>query len=165
VADSDSDIPARPDWHALLGPLPADARPRRQPVVSPEILAGPHGLAVAGWEQVVLDLSAGAAGLRIVLVVRDAEGRLLSASDAVLYRTLGLIHQESVGGRFEPDGTFRGTRWHSVAVAVEHEGEHEGEEDTDWQSTRSEPSPADVEALRLLVADVLRRPPDTSEQV
>lgn len=106
----------------------------------------------------MLHLSAGAAGLRIVLVVIDAEGRLLSASDAVLYRTVGLIHQESVGGRFEPDGTFRGTRWHSMAV------EREGDEDTDWQSTRAEPTTNDIEALRFLVADVLRRPPDTSER-
>lgn len=116
------------------------------------MLAGPTGWAVAGWEQLVLHLSAGEAGLRIIHVVLDAGGALLSASDAVLYSTQpAVIHQESIGGRFEPDGSFRGTRWHSVAL------EGEGEEQPQWDSTRSEPSPADIEALRGLVAELMRR--------
>lgn len=151
-------------WHALLGPLPADAVPARQPVASPEVLAGPNGWAIAGWEQVVLDLSAGAAGSRTILIVLDADGALLSANDGVLYRTglsdpapppadePTLIRQENVGGRFESDGSFHGTRWRSVAI-------DRGEEELDWESTRSDPSEDDVAALRIVIAEVLRRLP------
>jgi hypothetical protein len=163
--DPNWDTPPHPAWHALLAPLPADAVPTRKPVASPEVLAGPNGWAVAGWEQLSLHLSAGIAGLRHILVVLDASGTLLSGSDAVLYRT-GLsggppptdvgapatILQISVGGRFEEDGSFHGTTWRSVAI-------DRGEEELDWESTRSEPSPDDVTSLRTLVDEVIRRSP------
>lgn len=166
MPDQDSDAASRPPWHALLGPLPADTVPRRQPVASAEVLAGPTGWAVAGWEQLVLDLSAGADGMRTILVVLDASGTLLSASDAVLYRTgpsggsppgdgdaPAMILQLSVGGRFEDDGSFHGTRWHSVAV------ERGGDVEPEWESTPSEPSPDDVDGLRTVVAELIRRQP------
>jgi hypothetical protein len=155
----------RPGWHALLGPLPAGAVPQRQPVASPEVLAGPTGYALEGWEQLTLHLSAGADGLRHILVVLDADGTLLSASDAVLYRSqpdgaavsgngdASMILQMSVGGRFESDGSFHGTRWHSVAV------ERAGEEEPEWESTPSSPSEEDVEGLRAVVAELIRRQP------
>jgi hypothetical protein len=155
----------RPSWHALLAPLPAGAVPVRQPVASPEVLAGPSGYALEGWEQLTLHLSAGAAGLRNILVVLDADGTLLSASDAVLYRTrrdgaplsgndgTAMILQMSVGGRFEPDGSFHGTRWHSVAV------ERPGEDEPEWESTPSSPSEQDVEGLRAVVAELIDRQP------
>jgi hypothetical protein len=168
-ADQGSDEASRPAWHALLGPLPADAVPIRKPVASPEVLAGPTGWAVAGWEQLSLHLSAGNDGLRIVLVVLDADGRLLSASDAVLYRTgvkggpppaeadePAMVLQLSVGGRFEDDGSFHGTRWQSVAI------EHGGDQEPEWESTPSAPSPEDVDALRTLVAELIRRQPPRS---
>jgi hypothetical protein len=129
------------------------------------VLAGPTGWAVAGWEQLVLHLSAGAAGSRTILVVLDASGTLLSASDGVLYHpgqsgapspteeSPALIRQETVGGRFEPDGSFRGTRWHSVAV------DRGGDEDPEWELTPSQPSPDDVAGLRLVVAELIRRQP------
>jgi hypothetical protein len=133
------------------------------------VLASPTGYAVAGWEQLVLHLSAGAAGLRTILVVLDSEGTLLSASDAVLYRTgthgsstfhgehgPGMILQMSVGGRFEEDGSFHGTRWHSVAV------ERGSDEEPEWESTPSQPSPDDVDALRWLVEELIRRRPENS---
>ena len=165
MTDQDSDAPSGPAWHALLGPLPPDAVPIRQPVASPEVLASPTGWAVAGWEQLVLHLSAVAAGSRTILVVFDAGGVLLSAGDAVLYHTgqsgapppteesPDLIRHESVGGRFEPDGSFSGTRWVSVAV------DRGGDEDPEWESTPSQPSPEDVAGLRLLVAELIRRQP------
>jgi hypothetical protein len=161
----DFEAPSRPAWHALLGPLPGDAVPTRQPVASPEVLAGPTGWAVAGWQQLVLHLSAGADGLRTILVVLDAGGTLLSASDAVLYRTASdgapaadggapaVILQLSVGGRFEEDGSFHGTRWHSVAV------ERGGDDEPDWESTPSAPSADDVDGLRTVVAEMIRRQP------
>jgi hypothetical protein len=160
MALRDSDSPSPPAWHALLAPLPADASPQRRPVASAETLAGPTASAIAGWEQLVLQLSAGSAGLRTVLVVLDDIGTLLSASDSVLYRTgaptgvaqtdPGAILQLSIGGRFEEDGSFHGTRWHSVAVARDGE-------DPQWESTPSEPSLEDVDGLRTLVAELMRR--------
>jgi hypothetical protein len=152
------------DRHVLLGPLPGGAVPTRQPVASPEVLASPTGWAVAGWEQLALHVSAGAAGSRSSLVVLDGSGTLLSGSDNVLYRSgldggpppedpnaPCLIRQESVGGRFEPDGSFRGTRWLTVA---EDPG---GVDELEWKATKSEPSPADVEGLRRVVAELMRR--------
>ena len=63
-----------------------------------------------------------------------------------------LIRQESIGGRFETGGSFRGTRWQSVAI-------DRGEEQLDWESTQSAPSDDDVDSMRLVVAEVLRRQP------
>jgi hypothetical protein len=112
----------------------------------------------------VLELSAGADGLRNILVVLEADGTLLSASDAVLYRTgpsggpagdggPAMFLQMSVGGRFEEDGSFHGTRWHSVAV------ERGEDEEPEWESSPSEPSPDDVDGLRAVVAELIRRQP------
>jgi hypothetical protein len=159
-------------WHSLLALLPADAVPRRHPVAPPEILSRPEGAAIAGWEQLTIDLSAGAAGLRHVLVVIDGRGRLLSANDTVLYRReiaqqgagsdvapesvqsaaeeVAEYRHESIGGRFEEDGSFRGTRW--VSESIERAGEAEPIE-----STPSEPSAADVAELKALAAEVMRR--------
>jgi hypothetical protein len=154
MSNPNQELPPGPAWHALLGPLPEDAVPERKPVGSPEVLAGPNGWSIAGWEQLSINLSAGPAGLRSILVLLDATGTLLSASDAVLYCTADdcatSLHL-SVGGRFETDGGFHGTRWHSVAV------ERPGEEEPEWESTPSAPSAEDVESLRALVEEVVRR--------
>jgi hypothetical protein len=157
-----------PAWHELLAPLPADALPRRQRVAPPVILATPEGSAIAGWEQLTIHLSAGSIGLRHVMVVVDADGQPISASDTVLYRCEvredgaavdqrsspeGPVEffQECVGGRIEQDGTFRGTRWHTVPVETPKGS------DPRLESTPSQPSAADVIGIKALVAEVLRR--------
>ncbi len=153
-------------WHTLLGPLPADAVPHRRAVASPEILATPSGAAIAGWEQLTVELSAGDAGLRVVLVVLDASGQAISASDTVLYRVEtrkagttaepgapAQIFQDSIGGRIEPDGTFRGTCWRTEGP------EPAGDEEPTWESNRSEPTASQISALMELVAEVMRRQP------
>jgi hypothetical protein len=56
-----------------------------------------------------------------------------------------------VGGRFEADGSFRGTRWLSTGP------EPVDEEPPAWESTPSEPSESDVAALSALVQEMLRR--------
>lgn len=144
----------RPAWHALFAPLPPDARPTRGPVAPPEILARPEGASVAGWEQLVLHLSDPCRGLRTVLVVLDAAGVLLSASDGVFFRIEGdppMIRSESIGGRFEADGTFHGTHWLS-------EGPDPGEDEPlHPASTPRAPSDAEIASLRVLVDEMLRR--------
>jgi hypothetical protein len=159
--------PSKP-WHALLASLPEDVVVRRQPVGSPEVLATPEGAAIAGWEQLTVELSAGTAGLRHVLVVLDATGQPISASDHVLYWSEvsktdknadtssgraphAEFYQESIGGRFETDGTFRGTRWQTVG-----EDYHDGSEPK-MDSTPSEPSAADIAGIRALVAEIMKR--------
>jgi hypothetical protein len=142
-------------WHALLAPLPAGAEPRRQAVASPELMAAGAAEAVAGWEDLVIELSAGNEGLRIVQVLRDADGRLLSASDHVLIRntstTRTMVRQDSIGGRFEPDGRFNGTCW-SV------EGNEQPEDaPPEWRMVRRAPTDGEVQALRRLVAETIER--------
>jgi hypothetical protein len=114
------------------------------------VRAGPEGSAISGWEQLVVELSS-AAGLRIVLVVLDAAGRPIAANDTVLHRLPAPLksRQESLGGRFEDDGSFRGTRW---------DGESTDGETSDWQLRSREPSAEEVRAFTALVADVVRRP-------
>jgi hypothetical protein len=149
-------------WHRLLAPLPADVAPRRKPVAPPEILATPEGASITGWENLTVELSAGTAGLRHVLLVLDGTGTPIAASDAVLFRLEGhadqtngraVIRQESIGGRIQEDGTFLGTCWSTEGP------EPEGEEEWKAPSERSEPSANQIEALLALVADVARRQP------
>ena len=153
----------RPPWHALLAPLPPDVVPRREPVAAADVRSTPAGAIIAGWEKLVLELSAGAHGLRVVLVVCDRGGTVISASDWVLHRsnvgelpstTSGAAAEcrhESVGGRFEPDGSFRGTAWRMVgAVPVEGQAPQ-------WESTPSEPTRNEVAALRAVAAQLLER--------
>ena len=111
-------------------------------------------IAIKGWEQLSVELSAGAAGLRHVLVLLDAEGTPVSAGDWVMYCSgdpVQYLH-ENVGGRLEPDGGFLGTRWRTVAVDVPGKDEPETKE-----MASSEPTAGDVASLKALVQEVLRR--------
>jgi hypothetical protein len=151
---------ASPAWHALFAPLPPDAVSVREPIVWPEILATPDGATLAGQEKVRLHLTAGTAGMRILLVTEGADGRLLSASDHVLHRRelqgdeagRGAVEfrHEQVGGSFAQDGTFRGTRWFTVST-------ESAEGTLEMDSTPSAPSEADEAALRAVAAEMLRR--------
>jgi hypothetical protein len=49
----------RPAWHTLLAPLPPEAMPVRKPIGAPELLGQAHGAAIAGWQNLSLNLSAG----------------------------------------------------------------------------------------------------------
>ena len=153
-------VSAPAPWHALLAAIPPAVVPTRRPVASPEVLASPEGAAIAGWEQVSLELTAGGAGLRILLVILDASARPIAASDHVFYRhpaddpaAPGLIRQESIGGRLEADGTFTGTCWLVTGP------EPPDEEPPRWESTPRTPTEAEVAALRSLVAELLARAP------
>jgi hypothetical protein len=155
-----------PNWLALLAALPDDVVPTRKPVASAELIASGKADAIIGWDSIMVDLSAGLAGLRHVQLTLDATGKLLSAGDNVLFHrtenraghVMTIYDQQSVGGRYADDGSFHGTRW------VTHtEQDHE---DPDGEpaitSTPSEPSNEDIMALNVLVAEVLRRAPKSS---
>jgi hypothetical protein len=161
-----------PSWHALLAELPPDVAPQRRAVAPPELLDRPEGKAIAGWDQLVIELPAGDAGLRMILVVLDAEDTVISASDAVLQRVerdaqgveradrkapkrTGAVEyrHESLGGRFEHDGRFHGARWRVVTA-------DEGDEDAPpLDSSSCEPSEDDLSALHALVREMVRRAP------
>lgn len=157
VGGSSSDPAA---WHVLLGPLPGQAISRVSPLVpppgEPTIEAGP----LAGWHSLVVELSAGAAGVRILQVLVDGEGVPLSASDHVLFRFEppdGLrpvqMRQESIGGRLESNGDFRGTCWLVTGP------EPVDEEEPRWEMVPRQPTEGEVQALRKLVVEVVRRRP------
>jgi len=145
-------------WHGLLAPLPAGARPRRRPVATTADLDPAAAAVIAGWSSLVLDLSAGAEGLRVVQVLLDAEGRPLSASDHVLFRSAGRdesgrpwIRQENIGGRYEADGSFRGTCWRTEGP------EPVDDEPPRWNASPRAPTPAEVAGLSDLVREMRRR--------
>jgi hypothetical protein len=143
-------------WHALLAPLPDEARPEVQPVLPPEIAARPESAAVAGWRSVRLYLPAGAAGSRHLLVTLDETNTAISAGDWVVQRIVQgdevtWIH-DSIGGRLERDGRFLGTRWHSVAVGVLDSDDAEKRE-----QQRFEPSADEAARLKALATELIRR--------
>jgi hypothetical protein len=149
----------RPAWNALLAPLPDDAVPTRQPVAPPELRERPEGAAIAGWEQIVLHLSDPCKGLRTVLVVVDASGTAISASDGVFYYIDGeprRVYHELLGGRLEADGRFLGTHWVSI-------GPDPGEDQpAQLETTPSVPTPQQIAGLLALVDEMLRRQPRRS---
>lgn len=142
-------------WHALLAPLPADAVVKRRPVLPPEIAAKPESAAIAGWEQLTVELADACRGMRHLLVVLDAQGRAISASDMVMYRAeLGgevVFFQETVGGRLEEDGSFRGTRWRTLGL------DSPNDEEAKLDASPSTPTQAETQALKALVAEIMRR--------
>ncbi|MEP6686821.1 MAG: hypothetical protein ABJC36_00640 [Gemmatimonadales bacterium] len=150
----------RPPWHTLLAPVPPEARPVRKPIGPPEILASAEGAAIAGWQNLSLNLS-GAHGLRHLLIVLDETGRAIAASDHVFLHwpdpgdpaAPWQMLQESIGGRLEADGRFLGTCWTVTGP------EPEEDEEPAWTSTPRPPTDDEVAQLRSLVAELIARAP------
>ena len=142
-------------WHALLAPLPDDAVVKRRPVLPPEIAAKPESAAIAGWEQLTVELADACRGMRHLLVVLDAQGRAISASDMVMYRAelAGevVFFQETVGGRLEEDGSFRGTRWRTLGL------DSSRDEEAKLEASPSTPTHEEAERLKGLVAEIIKR--------
>jgi hypothetical protein len=155
-------MPDFPGWLALLVPLPRDVKPERVPVASAEQLAQGTAGPIAGWQSVRVNLSAPHHGSRHVQITLDETGQLLSGGDHVMFvrettpdgAEATLTEHESVGGRFEPDGSFRGTYWKMTL-----ESSPDGDEDA--SITRSAenrpPSSDEIATLRRLIADILNR--------
>lgn len=155
----------KPAWLALFAPLPDDAVVERKPVASPELAASGKADAIEGWESITAYLS-DPAGVRHVLITVDGNGTLLAGNDMVMFqreeqrgRDLVTIYDhENVGGRFEGDGSFRGTRWITHTEQI-------GDDDENAQATSlpSPPSEQDVASLRAIIDAVIRRAAGRSE--
>ncbi|HEX8029842.1 MAG TPA: hypothetical protein VF491_15320, partial [Vicinamibacterales bacterium] len=63
-----------------------------------------------------------------------------------------LSEHESIGGRFEVDGSFRGTHWTSMLETSPDE-----DEGVTRSAERRPPSNEEIAALRRLIDDVLGR--------
>ena len=108
---------AAPSWLAPLSAVPSDVAPEVKPVASAEQIANGTAGPIAGWKSVTITLSEPEFGLRHVQLTLDDSGALLAASDHTMFvrattpdgGVATLTDHESVGGRFEPDGSFRGT--------------------------------------------------------
>ena len=148
-------------WLALLSPIPAGAKPQRRPVASAQqIEAGTAG-PIAGWQSVIVYLSEPSDGSRHVHITLDETGNLLAGGDYVMFVletgpdgcVATLTEHLSVGGRFEKDGSFLGTHWHTVL-----ESDPEDDEKSVTKSAeRRPPTAEEIAALRQIIADVLSR--------
>ena len=134
----------------------------RKPVASPELIASGKADAIAGWESITANLF-DEHGIRHVLITLDGTGTVISGGDGVMFRreerrgdeTWQIYDHENVGGRFEADGSFRGTRWHTH---VEQIGDDD-DSNAAHHATNSSPSAEDIDRLRALVAWVMDRAP------
>ena len=152
-----------PAWLELLAPLPADVAPSRKPVASAEQLEQGTAGPIAGWQSISVNLCEPEYGLRHVLVTLDENGQLLSGGDHVMFVRETAPHDdciatvtdhESVGGRFETDGSFRGTYWKTT---LESSPDGDDESSVTRSAEKRAPSDDEVAALRRIIADVLKR--------
>jgi hypothetical protein len=156
-------MPDSPQWLNLLVPLPHDVKPERKPVASAEQLAAGTAGPIAGWQSITVYLSEPAYGLRHVLITLDERGQLLSGGDHVMFvretnpaddSEATLTDHESVGGRFEADGSFRGTHWKTTLES----GPGDANDESVTRSAEHRPPTMDeVAALRRIIEDVLSR--------
>ena len=141
--------------------MPPDAKVERAPVAAAELIASGSAEAIAGWHSIRVHLSAPDFGLRHVLITVDQDGRLLSGGDHVMIVLettpdgveATLTEHESVGGRFEADGSFLGTYWKTTF----QNNPDEEESSVTRSAERRRPSDEEVAALRGIIADVLGR--------
>jgi hypothetical protein len=98
--------------------------------------------------------------------VIDENGVPLSASDGVVYRRednpdegsreSSRVHfrHETVGGRFEPDGRFAGRHW-----VLESTETMDRVDEASRRATNRDPTPGEINALKALVDEMMRRAP------
>lgn len=149
-----------PAWLALLSPLPEGAKVERKPVASAEQLATGTAGPIAGWQNVTVNLSEPAYGLRHVQVTLDEHGRQIAGGDHVMFvlefqpggTEATLTEHVSIGGRFEQDGKFIGTCWRTVL-----ESHPEDDSGTTRSAEHRPPTDEEIATLRRLIEDVLAR--------
>ena len=150
-----------PAWLSLLAPLPHDVVPQRKPVASAQQLADGTAGPIAGWQSITVNLSEPDFGLRHVQITLDEQGRLLAGGDHVMFvrettpegGEATVTDHESIGGRFEEDGAFRGTHWKATLET--------SVDDDESSVTRSAqhrpPSAEEIAGLKRIIDDVLDR--------
>jgi hypothetical protein len=150
-----------PSWLSLLSPIPADAKPQRKPVASAEQLEKGTAGPIAGWVSVSLHLSEPKYGLRHILITLDENGQLLSGGDHVMFvrettadDVATLTEHESVGGRFETDGSFRGTYW---KMMLENAPNGDDENSVARSRENRPPTTDEIDSLRRIIDDILTR--------
>ena len=156
-------MPDSPEWLSLLAPVPPDVTPQRKPVASAEQLAQGTAGPIAGWQSIIVNLSEPAYGLRHVQITLDEHGQLLSGSDHVMFvrettpdgLDATLTDHESVGGRFEPDGSFMGTYW---KMTLENPVDGNDEGSVQRSAEHRPPSADEIATLRRIIEDLLGRP-------
>lgn len=149
-----------PEWMSLLAPVPPDAVPERTPVATAQQIADGTDGPIAGWENVIVNLSLVGTGLRHILITLDGTGRVIAAGDHVMVAhdetrdgiAFTISDHENIGGRFEEDGLFRGTRW-----KTHMEGRADADQAGETASTPSTPTDDEVAALRRIVAEIMSR--------
>jgi hypothetical protein len=150
-----------PSWLSLLSPLPDNAAVEKKSVASADQLASQTAGPIAGWQSLTVHLSEPAYGLRHVLVTLDEHGDLLAGSDHVMFvrattpdgLVATLTDHESIGGRFEKDGSFRGTHWKTtLASSADDE-----ESSTTRRAEHRPPTGPETAALRHIIDDLLKR--------
>jgi hypothetical protein len=62
-----------------------------------------------------------------------------------------VFFQETVGGRLEEDGSFRGTRWRTLGL------DSPRDEEAKLEASPSAPTEAEAQALKALVAEIMKR--------
>ena len=152
---------AAPPWLSLLAPLPHGVVPQRKPVASAQQLADGTAGPIAGWQSITVNLSEPDFGLRHVQITLDEQGRLLAGGDHVMFvrettrdgDEATVTDHESIGGRFEEDGDFRGTHWKATLET----SADEDESSVTRSAQHRRPSPEEIAELRRIIDDVLNR--------
>ena len=152
---------AAPPWLSLLAPLPHDVVPQRKPVASAQQLADGTAGPIAGWQSITVNLSEPDFGLRHVQITLDEQGQLLAGGDFVMFvrettpdgDEATVTDHESIGGRFEEDGDFRGTHWKATLETSADDDENS----VTRSAQHRRPSPEEIAELRRIIDDVLNR--------
>ena len=150
-----------PVWLSLLSPLPATVTAERKPVASAQQIASGTAGPIAGWVSVSVNLSEPDYGLRHILITLDENGQLLSGGDHVMFvrettpdDVATLTEHESVGGRFEKNGSFLGTY---SKMLLESSPDGDDEQSVVRSSEKRAPTEEEIAALRRIIDDVLSR--------
>ena len=152
-----------PSWLSLLAAIPADVVAQRKPVASAQQIETGTAGPIAGWQSVTVNLSEPGCGLRHVQITLDQNGVLLAAGDSVMFvretaadgGEATLTEHENIGGRFETDGSFRGTHWHTVL----ENSAADDERSVARSAEHRPPTEDEVARLREIVDDILSRAP------
>jgi hypothetical protein len=150
-----------PAWLSLLAPLPHDVVPQRKPVASAQQLADGTAGPIAGWHSITVNLSEPDFGLRHVQITLDEQGQLLAGGDFVMFvrettpdgGEATVTDHESIGGRFEEDGDFRGTHWKATLET----SADEDESSVTRSAQHRRPSADEIAELKRIIDDVLNR--------